>query len=679
MAIDRIQNATVIGPADSADRLMQAIHRLGVMEVMAVSDASGEGEGVLSPRAVSTDPVDETLHKVGFILNLLDLLAPEHQGFLEGLAPLPLVVEQQEVDRAVETFDLEGQFGVACALDEAYRNAQRSIAEMLSRMEEWAPLQDLPFRLKDMSRPQRTRLVFGHMPEKNLDRLAAREGVWPRVAWEVIKGGGAQRGPAGPVVRVVFAFLREDEEAVRKALADIEFEEVALPDLPGRLPEHLRELEQELAACEARRAEVVAKVGELAGVRRTVQILRAYWLSQRKREVATGNIVQGKWVHLLRGRVRALDVPRLTAALREEFPESMLVTEEPGADEDVPVALTLPRWLQPLQLLVDMFGRPHYRGFDPSPFLFVNFYVFFGICFSDVGYGVMLVLFSAYLSSKTKAYSGVNRFARILLYAGGSTIIFGILSGSWFGDLYRPEFFGEGNPLQWLKEHLMVLDPMEKPVEALVIALIIGMANQFYGVILRAYGALRQGDWVAALCDGLLWLVTLPGLVIMATKLFMDIPPGVFRVGMWMFLLGALGLVLSQGRGVKNPVGRLAVGLVSLYGIVGTYGCTAFIGDTLSYGRLLALGLTTSIVAQTFNMMALMVRDVPVVGIVLMVLLLVVGHIFNFMVSLLGAFVHSMRLIYVEFFGRFYEGGARPFEPLGFDSPLCIVRKTSES
>jgi len=120
-------------------------------------------------------------------------------------------------------------------------------------------------------------------------------------------------------------------------------------------------------------------------------------------------------------------------------------------------------------------------------------------------------------------------------------------------------------------------------------------------------------------------------------------------------------------------------GLVSLYGIMGSYGITAFVGDTLSYCRLLALGLTTSIVAMAFNLLAGMLKGIPYVGMILFLLLLIIGHTFNFAISVLGAFVHSMRLIYVEFFGRFYEAGSRPFQPLGFDSPACIMKGPEEA
>jgi V/A-type H+-transporting ATPase subunit I len=290
----------------------------------------------------------------------------------------------------------------------------------------------------------------------------------------------------------------------------------------------------------------------------------------------------------------------------------------------------------------------------------------------------MLVVMGAYLTVKTKAYRGVNNLSRILLYGGICSVIFGALTGSWFGDLYKPEYLGQGNILHVLQQKSLALDPIDKTIVALLIALGIGVLNQFFGIILKMYGALRTRDWMGAFSDGVCWIVTLTGVLLLSGKLFGDIPEKVFNTGLWLFSAGAIGLILTQGRDIKSPLGKIAGGVVSLYGIMGSYGITAFIGDTLSYCRLLALGLTTSIVAMTFNLMAGMLRDVPYVGMVLFVVVLLVGHLFNFLISALGAFVHSMRLIFVEFFGRFYEGGARPFQPLEFDTPLCIMKKAGK-
>ncbi|HOJ43395.1 MAG TPA: V-type ATPase 116kDa subunit family protein, partial [Syntrophorhabdaceae bacterium] len=340
---------------------------------------------------------------------------------------------------------------------------------------------------------------------------------------------------------------------------------------------------------------------------------------------------------------------------------------------------SVPHLLKPIQLLTEMFGLPYYKSFDPTPFMQINFYLFFGICFSDVCYGIMLALMGAYLSKKTRLYKGVNNLSRMLFYGGISSIVFGALTGSWFGDLYKPEYLGEGNILYTLQQRFVLIDPMAKTIVALIIALGLGVLNQFFGITLKMYDLYRKKDFIGVVSDGLCWIITLTGLIIVAGKVFTDIPKSILNTGIFLFIVGATGLILTQGREIKSKAGRFAGGLISLYGIVGSYGITAFIGDTLSYCRLLALGLTTSIVAMAFNLMAGMLKGIPYIGIILFVIVLIIGHVFNFMISALGAFVHSMRLIFVEFFGRFYEGGARPFQPLGFDSSLCVIKKEKKA
>jgi V/A-type H+-transporting ATPase subunit I len=698
MAIEPVKKVTLIGPRDSHDRLMRTINRLGVMQVTDLKEIQESGAPSLRSCDVRTEGVDEKLQRIDFILNLMNLLSPEKQGFVEGLTPVPLVTSPQELQSVVDKLDLEQTFRDAGDLDDRYRSAERVMGEIESELKDLAPLSDLSFNMADVHFPVKTRLVLGYLPRKNLSLLGESSEPWSRVAWEKVKPGRAQEsitacsrepapssGVAEERVRMVFAFLPEDSGDIRKDLASIGFDEIQLPKLSMKVSERIDELRSDLAAYKQKVGDVVEKVKSLAqgyGAgegRRSLLILRAYWQNVRETVLASTKGVEGKWVHVIGGYIREKDAERLLAALKQEFPESDVTIENPGPEENVPVSIGVPYLFRPMQLLVEMFGLPPYQSFDPTPFVQLNYYVFFGICFSDVAYGMMLVSLGAYLAAKTRDYQGLNRFSRILLYGGISSILFGALTGSWFGDLYKPEYLGEGNFLLWIQEKFVVIDPMAKTIPALIIALGIGMLNQFYGISLRMFGAMRKRDWMGAFSDGVCWLITLPGFIIIASRLIVDVPQRLFTIGLVLFAMGALGLILTQGRDIKNPFGRIAAGLVSLYGIMGSYGISAFIGDTLSYCRLLALGLTTSIVAMSFNLIGGMVKGFPYIGTVFFILILLIGHLFNFGISVLGAFVHSMRLIFVEFFGRFYETGASPFQPLGFDSPACVMRRSAEA
>ncbi len=698
MAIERIKKVTIISPRESNERLLMTINRLGVVEVTDLKEIQESGEPSLRNCATNTEEIDERLQQIDFILNLMNLLSPEELSFVEGLTPVPLVTSPQEVQSILDTLNLDRTFRDAGELDDQYRSAERVIGEIESELKELEPLSDLPFNLAEFHFPVKTRLALGYLPRKNLTLLRGDEERWNRLAWEEIKPGVAYEPATMPSresavvsqtgeerARMVFAFLADDSNDVRKDLASIGFEEIHLPDLPVKISERIDELLSDLAEYRKRSDAVVERVVSLAQSqqvgegRRSLIILKAYWQNMRETSLASTKGVEGKWVHVMGGYIREKDAEKFLATLKQEFPESEATVQDPDPGEQVPVSIKVPRPLRPLQLLVEMFGLPPYQSFDPTPFIQFNFYLFFGICFSDVCYGIMLTALGGYLATRTRPYEGLNRFSRILLYGGISSILFGALTGSWFGDLWKPEYLGKGNFLLWLQEKFVVIDPMAKTILALVFALGIGMLNQFYGICLKMYGAIRNRDWMGAFSDGVCWLVTLPGFIIIASRLIVDVPQRLFSVGLVLFAAGALGLVATQGRDIKNPFGRIAGGLVSLYGIMGSYGISAFIGDTLSYCRLLALGLTTSIVAMSFNLIGGMVKGFPYVGTVFFILILLMGHLFNFGISVLGAFVHSMRLIYVEFFGRFYETGARPFQPLGFDSPGCIMRGSVES
>ncbi len=693
MAIERIKKVIIISPRESNERLLETINRLGAVEVTDLKEIQDSDEPSFRNCDTNTERIDERLQQIEFILNLMNLLSPEKLGFVEGLTPVPLVTSPQEVQSILDKFDLERTFREVGELDEQYRSAERVIGEIENELKEIGPLSDLPFNMSDVHFPIKTRLMLGYLPRKNLSLLRKVEDR-SRFAWEEIKPGvehklatvaSRESAPSSQTgeerIRMVFAFLAEDSSDVRKDLTSIGFDEIHLPDLPLKISERIDELRSDLAEYRKRSDDVVDKVASLAESRqvgegrRSLMILKAYWQNVKETYLASTKGVEGKWVHVMGGYIREKDAVKLLATLKQEFPESEATVQDPHPGESVPVSINVPRPMRPLQLLVEMFGLPPYQSFDPTPFIQINFYLFFGICFSDACYGIMLTGLGGYLAARTKPYQGLNNFSRILLFGGMSSIVFGALTGSWFGDLWKPDYLGKANFLLWLQEKFVVIDPMAKTILALVFALGIGMLNQFYGICLKMYGAIRNKDWIGAFSDGVCWLITLPGFIIIASRLIVDVPQRLFSIGLVLFAVGALGLIATQGRDFKNPIGRIAGGFVSLYGIMGSYGLSAFIGDTLSYCRLLALGLTTSIVAMSFNLIGGMVKGFPYVGTIFFILILVVGHMFNFAISVLGAFVHSMRLIFVEFFGRFYDSGARPFKPLGFDSPGCIMKR----
>ncbi len=686
MAIDKMKKVTVMCPVTSAQRLLRSVHDLGIVEL---TDAMAQYKGAeqfLKRKEVSTDECTGHLQQINLTLGLIDAYFPVVQGFIAGLAPVPMLIGQNEMQEAVAKFNLEEQYAVAVELDAEHRHIERTVADIQNQIKELDPYRDLPFRVADIEKTERIRLVFGSVLGKNIGTFAEQAQNTGLFEWQQVlsgqfmrkngSGGAPPKGAHKPnePVRMIVAYLPDQEEAARKALAEGGFDEITLPRLPGTVRDHIRELEADLGELTSRREALKQKVSEIEKHRRTLQVLRAFWDDCYRLTAAQANSAVGEWVQVFTGYIRERDYPVLDKELKAEFPNTSCTLEDPAPGEDVPISITLPPLVRPVQMLVNMFGLPPYAAFDPSPFLVFGFLLFFGMCFGDVGYGLMLLSGSWYIMRKTRAYEGLYNFGKLLFMASIPTIFFGFIFGSFFGDLYKEQYLGEGNPVLKLMTLTTIVDPVQDPVKILILALVIGVLNQFYAIGLKMYGHIKQGDNTSAICDGLLWLIALPGFIILVATMMASVPAWITGLGWVLFGAGALGLVLTQGRDQKNLIARLLTGVVSLYGIVGSYGITAFIGDTMSYCRLLALGLTTSIVAMAFNMIANLLRPIPYVGIVLFVVVVIGAHIFNFSIGVLGAFVHSMRLILVEFFGRFYEGGSKPFQPLGFDSEMAVLR-----
>lgn len=667
MAIDRLAKITIVDRQFSTGRLISRLHELGTVEVVSVRELSGDEIGTsLKPKIPHAKGVEENLQKLNYLLGLVDQFAPEPKSFVAGLAPVPVLVDPKELHAAVQNFTLEEEFLRAQELEERYRHHERALAAMEQELAQLRPFAGVSAPLSAVCKLRRIRARLVEVPKKIDAQFLQETATVPSLTFECL----ADSTPP----RYWLAYLQEDDAAVAGLLKQLRIAEVPLPRVEGTVGERMRKLEEDLAQTRGAQQALLEKLRALGQFRRTLVLLKAHWDNEHRKQQAHGLVMTGQWLGVLSGYIRERDLHALQSLISREFDSASLIVEVPGREEDVPVSITHSRFVRPISLLVNMYGLPRYITFDPSPYLLVNFLIFFGVCFSDVGYGLLLILSSLYLAYRAREYAQLRNFANLFLYGGISTVFFGALLGSWFGDLFLPKYLGEDNFLLKIKDTFVAFEPLGKPVIALVLALVIGMLNQFYGIALKMGISVRDGNLAGAIFDGALWLILLPGLVVAISTLFVQVPSPLMNTALALIFVGAVGLVLTQGREEKTLLGKAVVGVISLYGIFGSYGATSFIGDTLSYCRLLALGLTTGIVAMSINLIGGMLLEVPYVGVILFILVLVLGHLFNFAISVLGAFIHSARLIFVEFFGRFYDGGARPFRPLGFDSPSYQTR-----
>ncbi len=328
----------------------------------------------------------------------------------------------------------------------------------------------------------------------------------------------------------------------------------------------------------------------------------------------------------------------------------------PEEGDRPPVLLSNAGFFEVHEPLTNLYGSPAYGSIDPTALMAPFFFLFFGMCLGDGGYGLLLAFIFFGAIKKYGMVGESRKFFAILGLGGIAAILVGVVTGSWIGDMI--DLFPFFHFLAPIKNAPAFLDPLSDPITFLIISLALGVVQILFGLSASMIHNLKKGDKMAAFADQGGWIVLLVGLLLCGGGASGIIGSGPMMLGKFLSWTGVIVLVTTQGRHKPTLIGKAISGVLSLYNV------TSYLGDVLSYSRLLALGLASSAVAMIINMLADLLGAIPYVGWLFGALIFLGGHLFNVAIGVLGAFVHSLRLQYVEFFSKFYVSGGRGFDPL---------------
>lgn len=596
-------------------------------------------------------------------LDVLDELAPEKKGMLASFAGRR-VIDPDEIGAIAA--DAGKVIDVCNRITELNRVRADNAAEQvrirtaLAQLEPWQNL-DIPLNTGDT---KTTAVFIGTLP-KNYSEVTLSEELTQQNQ-ELVFNFEIQYASKDMTCVVLFVPLAQKQIA-EDALRSIGFAKPMSPT--SHTPkEKTKRLTDKSARLEQATKDAEKEIISYSDMRAKICNTQDYFRVRADKYNVISELDQTKHVFVINGYIPEDDCDKLTKMC--DRIASSYVEFGDVSEEEAPVKLKNNKFAEPAQSIVNMYSTPSHADIDPTPILAFFFYFFFGMMFSDAGYGLLMVVVIGVVLKIFKPDKNMRNNLKLFQYCGVSTIIWGLIFGSIFGDAPVAIYNAFTGASLTMKDILPwpTLDPQKDALMLMVVSIAFGLVHILIGMGCKFYICWKQKNYAAALFDTGLWMLMLIGFAVLAVGMITT--PVLLYVGAGIAIACAVGLVLTQGRGKKGIVGKAIGGLASLYDITG------YISDLLSYSRLLALGLTTGVMAQVFNMLATMLGT-NIIGIIFMIIIFVIGHAVTIGLNALGSYVHTMRLQYVEMFSKFYDGGGKPFEPFTLNSKYFKTKNSN--
>lgn len=398
---------------------------------------------------------------------------------------------------------------------------------------------------------------------------------------------------------------------------------------------------------------------ELAGFdegMKKLQLAYEYYSNLVSRKTVSTNFLKTESTTLIQGWVPIKLNEKFTAIVKEILGEDYYLNFEDVKDdeiEDVPISLENNDLNASFQSVTEMYALPRYDFIDPTPFVAPFYLIFFGMMVADMGYGLLMLIGTIIALKYFHFDDGMKRMIKFFHYLSYPTIAFGAIYGAFFGDL--------------LPNLPKLIDTNKDVMTVLAMSVVFGAIQIVFGLCIKGAVLIKAGKPLDAFMDAGSWLITLFSLGGMAAGMFLNIPV-LKNIGIGGAIVGALLIVFTQGRMMASPGGKIGQGLYELYGI------TSYVGDLVSYTRLMAIGLSGGSIAGAVNLIMGMIPG-PLGVFVFGPLIFIIFQTVNLGLSLLSGYVHTLRLTYVEYFGKFYDGGGKAFKPFESKNEYINLRR----
>ncbi len=642
--------------ASKADRrgIVRMLQGMAVLDISATNETPPEG---FARQELDTDESKRFAFRAEEALNVLEKIVPDKKSLLASFSGRRKITLD-------EFYSAEQKADAVMDICAKILAAERSIAEKKAEIlrlgtlaEQFVPWEKLDLPL-DFEGTEKTVAFIGSVIgtlnlEELLLKIAEQGEVQP---WAEIIGYTSGQ------TLIIVASAKSDGRALEEQLRGVGF---SRPAVSSSIPpsDKITELRDSIKRL---REEIVAATEEIASFaddRRDIELVCDWYLSKTVRLDLLRSVDETRHTLHVTGYVPSVDLPLLKQTLEDKF--TVVIESEQVSGDDVPVKLQNSGFSEPAESITSMYALPSGADIDPTPITSFFYYLFFGIMLSDAGYGILIWFATWAVNRFLDPEPNMRKNMKLFMYCGISTTLWGFFFGSFFGVDIVTEICraitGHGLPFKY-----PFINPLNGDALAMLILSVgLGLVQIIAGLVVKFYLTAKNDSIADAIFDVGLWITTLLGFTVMAVG--MVALPLLKTVGLGIAAASMAGIVITGGRKKKGAM-KFVGGLASLYDITG------YVSDLLSFSRLMALGLTTAAMSMVFNLLGVMVSG-GIIGKIFMVAILLVGHAVNFGLNALGAYVHTLRLQYVELFSKFYEGGGRAFAPFAFKGKYVRIKE----
>ncbi len=682
MAIAEMRKVLLTGEKELREKVIKKLREKGIFQPLLLK-IEKTPEFFQFPK-IETTSLQDVLNKLEQAINFLGKFE-EKKKFDLGLFPNKVVVNPQDYSEWVKNFKWDNVCQKCRSLEKEMERIKEETNSLKEEYINLLPWKKISFPLNKLKTSKYLDFQLTILPSETKTSLLELTKKQTCYAWIM--------GEVTRKVYVLLIFLKEERSRVEEIIHQVRGEKINLrEDLATSI--RLEQIKDQGTQLKNERKKILNTAKNTTQEKIKLMTVYDHFYDLFKERKVYSNSAISKYTFYLEGWIKKEDIPALKNTLKN-FAEIEIIIKKPEGKEksQVPVALSNHKIFKPFELITELYGLPRYMEIDPTPFMAPFFALFFALCLTDGGYGVLMVFLSFLIPRKVQVGEAGKKLFSLLFISGLVTIVVGTVTGGIFGIHLQqvPAFLA---PLR----KLALLNPMQEPMVFLVIALAVGIVHLLLGIALKMVDNIKKGKIGAALLDQFSWIILIIGLLMVVapygrgffseqatsanttTELPLSLSPSEFmilwkqmliysKVGLVLAISGIIVLFLFSGRKSKRIGKRLAKGVYEVYGIMQLF------ADILSYSRLLALGLATSVIATVVNTIAGMAGGIPILGPIAIVCILILGHMGNLLINALSAFIHTARLQFVEFFTKFYESGGQRFDPLKSEGKYTVIRE----